>query len=163
MLLSIMCLLVMLAVIFFASHASQSRRTGWRALAQTYRYPDKFCGEKWYFRDVGFHRKFCYWDGYGLTLIIGANSEGLYLAQVFPFQFAHPALLVPWSDVRSVNYRNRRISQTPCLVLGKRKRVRIKISARLAEIIGKCELTGRLTNGWSGHAGSSSLIVGGNR
>jgi hypothetical protein len=119
------------------SHMSRFRQSGWRTLARAYRYAGKFSGEKWYFSNVEFHRKFCYWDGYGLTLIIGANSEGLYLGQMFPFQLAHPAILVPWSDVRAVNYKNPRISRTPVLILGRRPRVRIRVDRELRDKIGK--------------------------
>jgi hypothetical protein len=39
------------------------------------------------------------------VLIIGANSEGLYLATLPFFPFFHPALLIPWSEIHSTDWK----------------------------------------------------------
>ena len=101
-------------VIWFIDHAlSSSRESGWRELARTYAYSGSFEGTSWRFPDVSFRRKKG-WTGYGITLVLGVNSKGLYMRHVGPFQVSHPALLVPWSDIRfeepSKGFWGRRVS-----------------------------------------------------
>ena len=78
------------------SMALNAHLSGWYNLAQEYRTLTPFFGRTWHLRAATF-RSF---TGYWLTLIIGANQEGLYLAQLWPMSWIHPPLLIPWRDVQ---------------------------------------------------------------
>jgi hypothetical protein len=110
----VLALLLFVFVIWFVDHAlSSSRQSGWRELARTYAYGGDFEGTSWRFPDVSFRRRKG-WTGFGITLVLGVNSRGLYMRHVRPFQVSHPALLVPWSDIRfgepSKGFWGRRVS-----------------------------------------------------
>jgi hypothetical protein len=69
---------------------------GWHSLAEVYRTPVEFNGQKW-----GMQSGQMRWlANYNNILTIGASPQGLYLASVFLFRFAHPPLLVPWSEIK---------------------------------------------------------------
>jgi len=76
------------------------RISGWSTLANVYRSPGEFLGQRWRFQSGQLR-----WHlGYNNCLTIGANESGLYLSVFFLFRFGHPSLFIPWGDI-SANTR----------------------------------------------------------
>ena len=69
--------------------------SGWALLARKFRARDGFTGTR-HWNQSGTMRWFA---GYRGVLIMGANSEGLYLAAVPFFPMFHPPLFIPWSEI----------------------------------------------------------------
>lgn len=69
--------------------------SGWRALARRYRAAVRPEGAHfaWQAGNIG-------GLGYRDCLTIRVAAEGLYLAMAWPFRAGHPALLLPWADLR---------------------------------------------------------------
>ena len=67
---------------------------GWSALARHYRNVEPFEGKKHHFCSgkISF-------GNYGNCLIVGANSDGLYLHVFLLFRVGHPPLFIPWTDL----------------------------------------------------------------
>ena len=78
------------------SVAVQAHFSGWYRLAKRYRASTPFSGRTWHLRATSFRAFTSYW----LTFVIGANREGIYLAQCWPWSWTHPPLFVPWGDVK---------------------------------------------------------------
>jgi hypothetical protein len=104
----------------------QSHSSGWYILAVYYRSSAPFTGRTWRFRAASFRTFYPYW----LTLTIGANHSGLYLAQLWPWRLTHPPLLVPWGDVTFEARRWFEIGARS-LLLGREHPVRVTISRRI--------------------------------
>jgi hypothetical protein len=85
---------VVIAALFPLQFKLQAWQSGWSGLAQQYRYTGTFDGPTWTwtanFRNL---------TSYDLSLKVGANADGLYLAQRWPVSVAHPPLLIAWRDV----------------------------------------------------------------
>jgi hypothetical protein len=71
--------------------------SGWRSLARRFRAPARPGGQRVWgqVRDVGIAP-----EQWVTHLIV--SQQGLYLYRSFLFRFLHPALLIPWSEVRLV-------------------------------------------------------------
>ncbi len=92
---------------------------GWSRLAEHYRSPTDFTGNKWQFQSgrLGV-------VNYKSCLTLGTNDAGLYLA-VFPFfRMGHPPLLIPWPDIRATesqdwlfSYRDFTFTKAPTIKL----------------------------------------------
>ncbi len=106
--------------------ALSAHLSGWYNLAQRYRTVTPFFGRTWHLRAATF-RSF---TGYWLTLIIGANQEGLYLAQLWPMSWTHPPLLIPWRDVQ---FERRRWFEVGArsLLIGNKAAIRVSMSRRI--------------------------------
>ena len=72
-----------------------ARASGWRTLALVYPAVLAFVGQRYRFCSVGFRRG-TYYRG---CVTFGTCPEGLFVAVFFPFQFGHPPIFVPWSDL----------------------------------------------------------------
>ena len=68
---------------------------GWLSLSRKFRLHGKFSGPKWW-GVSGWMRALASYRG---CLVVGANPEGLYLAVIFLFRFAHPPLFIPWAEI----------------------------------------------------------------
>jgi hypothetical protein len=75
--------------------------SGWALLALKFRARNKFTGSRRW-NQSGQMR---WMAGYRGVLIVGANSEGLYLATLPFFPCFHPALFIPWAEIQ-VTSRN---------------------------------------------------------
>lgn len=71
-----------------------SHLCGWSALARHYRAEESFRGSRFHFRSGKIGS-----GNYNACLTVGANSDGLSLAVIFPFRVAHPPLFIPWTDL----------------------------------------------------------------
>lgn len=69
--------------------------SGWRELSQYYGSTAPFNGPRFWFQSVSMRLRV----GYNNCLIVGANTEGLYVSILFPFRIGHPPLLFPWVDI----------------------------------------------------------------
>ena len=69
--------------------------SGWRALAQRYR-TDRPFPEHTRRMQSGQMRSM---TNYGRVLILGSDSEGLYLGVMFLFRIGHAPLFIPWQNV----------------------------------------------------------------
>jgi hypothetical protein len=92
-------LLLVLFVVSFAALWSLvllliSAIGGWSRLAGSYRATEPFTGQRWSWQSGGLG-----WSRYRGVLTIGADPTGLYLDVMVLFRIAHPALLIPWSDI----------------------------------------------------------------
>jgi hypothetical protein len=95
--------------------------TGWRRLAAEYRAAERFQGSRWPLDFLGMGVRV---PGYGRRIIMGANSQGLWLSAGLLLRVAHPPLFIPWrglSLVRAeqvhrftaVQLRARRVPEVP--------------------------------------------------
>jgi hypothetical protein len=73
--------------------------SGWALLARRFKAQSTFTGSRRW-RQSGQMR---WMAGYWRILIVGANSDGLYLATPPFFPLFHPALFIPWSEVQVSN------------------------------------------------------------
>jgi hypothetical protein len=69
--------------------------SGWRALARAYASTRPFRG-----RTFGGVNGWVGMMGYGWSLTVGADAEGLHMSVMRPFRPGQPPLLVPWTDLR---------------------------------------------------------------
>jgi hypothetical protein len=103
---------------------------GWRELARAHQLDRRFEGHKWRFCSAVFREEV----RYSRILPFGASREGLYVAVTGPFNYGHPPLLIPWSQVRkslSHGARGRRAK----LELGEKHPVEVSISLQLLDRI----------------------------
>lgn len=107
-----------------------SRLSGWNALARRYEAPQPFSGEV-----VRRCSGTLGWVGYNNSLVLGANEQGLYVAVPRIFAIGHPALLVPWSEIRAA--RERVLwADTVAFQLGASPSVRLRVHRRFVDRLG---------------------------
>lgn len=86
--------LVVEAALILGLMAVFAKSGGWSALAKAYGVPAPYQGER---RKMNWVR--VGWVGYNGCMVVGADMERLYLS-VWPFfNFRHPPLSIPWSEV----------------------------------------------------------------
>jgi hypothetical protein len=120
------------------SLALSSHMSGWYSLAKHYRFHGHFEGKTWHCRGATFRSVTNYWP----TLVIGANADGLYLAQLWPYSvFGHPPLLVPWRDIQVAKRRWFYLGATALLV-GRGTPVRISLSKHIVATLNSIAGTG---------------------
>jgi len=73
--------------------------SGWALLAKRFKAQRTFTGA----RRWGQSGQMRWMAGYRRILIVGANSEGLYLATPPFFPLFHPALFISWNEVHVAN------------------------------------------------------------
>jgi hypothetical protein len=108
---------------------------GWFSLAKVYRAQAAFDGAKW----RGQSGQMRWRVNYNRVLTIGVSREGLYLASMFLFQFMHPPLLVPWSEIklrRDKAWMFEFVTFTMGHDLGIPLRIRARLAAKLRESAG---------------------------
>lgn len=121
--------LMWMAVMFLLSQIG-----GWSTLARRYRATQPFAGntQRGCSANVGM-------VGYNKTLIVGANELGLHLAVPKIFAFKHPALFIPWTEIRARRGKvlfiptvNFEIGQQPMVTLRMHRRFAdpLEVSAR---------------------------------
>jgi hypothetical protein len=109
---------------------------GWSSLAQHYQSQADFSGKKWYFQSGRLG-----WVNYNGCLTVGSNYRGVYLA-VFPlFRPGHPALFIPWYDIRTTEhqgwlfaYRDFTFAKAPSVRLRVWRRLGDKLTAARTEM-----------------------------
>ena len=69
--------------------------SGWRELAQYYRYQSQRIIKKRYFQWASMRGV-----NYRSCLTIGSNAEGIYFSVLFLFAAGSPRLFIPWSDIK---------------------------------------------------------------
>jgi len=112
---------------------------GWRTLSRSFRATEPFAGAKRYLQSGQMR-----WiAGYNNCLTVGADSNGLYLAILFPFRLMHPPLFVPWSEVSVRTRRSWLLGERVTLTLGREVAIPLTIRGRL---IGK--LKAAAGNSW---------------
>ncbi len=73
--------------------------------------------------------RFCNYNG---CLKVGSSPEGLYLSPIVFFRAGHPALLVPWNEIRVEGVSVTLFVQRMKLNLGSTEQVPFSISEKLA-------------------------------
>jgi hypothetical protein len=122
-----------LLAIWFGSHALESsRHSGWTILARTYAVDHPFEGSIWRFPDVSF-RTTRGWTAYGITLVLGTNAKGLYLRQNGFFRMRHPAILVPWADIRFEDVQSGAFGKSVSLFLGPDPAIEMSCKGRIID------------------------------
>ena len=104
-----------------------SRISGWSTLAHTYKEQQPFAGEvqRRCSGTLGF-------VGYNKSLVLGANEQGLHISVPKIFVFGHPALFVPWSDVRASRKR-RFLIPTVGFELGRAPSITLRVHRRFSD------------------------------
>jgi len=112
------------------------RISGWSALANFYRFPGEFVGQKWRFQSAQLR----WYMGYNNCLTIGANESGLFLSVFFLLRIGHPTLFIPWEDVSVTmkkgtwgKYSELRFRRAPTIPF----RMSGKLSDKIAEVAGR--------------------------
>src|SRR5688572_9612288 len=135
-------LVLAVLTLLLLAHVFESKANGWRLLAQTYAHKGRFSGQRWYFGDILFKRRGGLLSGwgygaYGIALVMGASSEGLYLAMIPPFRLGHPSILVPWVDVHITEIDRAHKKPSLSLHLGRASPVTVTVRGRLVGRIGR--------------------------
>jgi hypothetical protein len=124
----ILFVLFVVVLVYFTVSLVVRWWSGWAVLAQQFRLRTKFNGSRWRGQS-GQMRWLC---GYSGCLIVGANSEGLYVATLSFFPLFHPPLFIPWDKV-SVAKKNLLFVTGVRFQLGKESSVPLWVRERLAE------------------------------
>lgn len=103
--------------------------SGWKALAERFRAPAQVSGERFRFASASMRIVPWFPVNYSSCLVVTVGSSGLGLSVFFPFRFLSPGLLIPWSQVESVEEKSG--------LFGRRAVVRIKRSAVKLTILGR--------------------------
>jgi len=76
-----------------------ANRNGWDRLARTYRHTGPFDGSRFGLQSAIF-------NGFAFTgtLNLGVVRDGLYLRGGLLLRFFHPALVIPWSELRATRF-----------------------------------------------------------
>lgn len=101
---------------------------GWHALAVTYPAQGDAVGERFRMRSVQL-RAGC---NYNNCVTFVASPAGLQLSMPLPFRFGHPAIFLPWSEIRSERARAWLVPVVSLTAL-RCPDVPIKLRSRLAE------------------------------
>jgi hypothetical protein len=103
--------------------------SGWALLARKYRLRTKFNGPRWWLQSgrLGIIPSHGAW-------IVGANSDGLYMAMFPLFRPGHPPLLIPWSDTSVPRNRSFYLPSMD-FQIGTKPSVVLSVPAALAEKI----------------------------
>ena len=70
---------------------------GWRELSKKYRFNGKFKGISYGLTSGTINS-----INYRSSLVMKCNDQGLYLDVFFLFKFFHPAIFIPWKEIRHV-------------------------------------------------------------
>ncbi len=104
---------------------------GWRSLALRFGLQGDFNGSRWSWQSAQMRGV----SNYNNCLIVGADNAGLFLATVFMFRFAHPALYVPWAEITMQPYERLWGSfwgKLTELRLGRTEQIPLRINSTLA-------------------------------
>jgi len=104
-----------------------AKMSGWKRLAQRFRYDAPFTGTIWKMQCAQFR----YGMNYNNCLTVGAGSEGMYLAMIPFFNFGHAPLLIPWSEITE-QPKDTFFGPVFVLTLGRAEQVTMKINSKLA-------------------------------
>lgn len=105
--------------------------SGWQKLSQYYRPTAPFNGPRFWFQTASMRLRV----GYNNCLIVGANTEGLYVSILFPFRIGHSPFFFPWVDISVTEKRGfllrgfeLRFSRCPSIPFVISKRLMNKVS-----------------------------------
>jgi hypothetical protein len=107
--------------------------SGWFSLGEKFRNRVAFNGKKWW----GQSGQMRWLTNYTGCLILGANSQGLYLGALFLFRFMHPPLLVPWGEIRVRRTTRWLFGESVTFTMGHELGVNLRISGKLADKLRK--------------------------
>lgn len=125
--------LVAILVWFLTSHGI-SWLSGWKALTKLYSGYSAYTEKKLYFQSAQFR-----WGiNYNGVLIVGANTQGLYLSVLFLLKPGHTPLFIPWTEIRSEIRQG--IFPTVTLQFIRQPKIFLSIPKRLAEMLQEMSL-----------------------
>ena len=78
-----------------------SRTSGWHLLAEQFHVYEDIEGDAYRFASGSMGKRFMRVK-YSNSLFITVGKRALYISVFFPLRFAHPPLLIPWSQIESV-------------------------------------------------------------
>jgi len=93
--------IVFFAAMWFGVTGLLSILSGWHSLAERWRAPASFPGERYRMRSASIGTQ-VFPVSYGNCLTVTVSEEGLGLAILFLFRFLSPPLLIPWAEIASV-------------------------------------------------------------
>jgi hypothetical protein len=88
-------------------------RKGWDRLVEKFRANDSFHGTR-----VGVVSATINQSNYNGSLVLKYNYEGIWLRPVFIFRLFHPAVLIPWTEIKEVRDRKMFFVKLKELVIG---------------------------------------------
>lgn len=97
------------AVVWFIS-----RYTGWARLAKAYPQAQPFRGKKHHFGCL----KMKGMGGYNNCVVYGADDQGIHLSMWPVFRIGHPAMLLPWQEMKAQRVPARGESWSKILLAG---------------------------------------------
>jgi hypothetical protein len=106
--------------------------SGWALLARRFPERNMYTGQ----RSWGQSGEMRWMCGYRRVLVVGANSEGLYLATLPFFPLFHPALFIPWAEIY-VTDRSSVVFGSVRLELGNDFRLPLTLSGTVADDLRK--------------------------
>ena len=117
-----------LVVLWVVVSALVGQLTGWASLARRFRFRGQFAGPTWHWQSG----RMRWLMGYNSSLIVGANTDGLYLATLWLFRIGHPPLLIPWNEI-SVSGAKLLWARGVRLQLGRERPVPLWLRDKLAD------------------------------
>lgn len=70
---------------------------GWSSLARHYKTDNVFYG-----RNIGICSGYINSVKYKNVLVVKYNEQGIHLSVIFIFRFCHPAVFIPWDEIKKV-------------------------------------------------------------
>jgi len=109
--------------------------SGWHRLAQCFRAQSEPYGETKSAGPFPYTVYTRYWSHYGSVIKMTAADDGLYLSVFFLLRFGHPPLRIPWTEIE-ISRTRRFLQNFIVLTLGRRERIPMRISERMANKLG---------------------------
>lgn len=128
----------LLSVIFvvgitYVTLAILSLSGGWYGLSRRYPAPQPFDdGQAFRMQSVAIGGMF---GSYNNILTVRVGPQGLYLACPFPVNFMHPPMLIPWTEVKSAQWKKLLFRDTFQLTVGSSGKTVILVKEPLIEAV----------------------------
>ncbi|HLX44084.1 MAG TPA: hypothetical protein VKR43_11650 [Bryobacteraceae bacterium] len=119
--------LAVFAVFYMTLEFVGSWWSGWAQLARKFPLTGRFAGQRRFFQTAYMRWQF----GYRGVLVAGTTADGLYLSARPFFPIFHPALLIPWSQIRV--RRSETFFDGIALTLDNDPRIPITLQGRIAD------------------------------
>lgn len=114
-------------------------KIGWASLAKKYETDRPFIGER-----IGIVSAQVNSGNYRNSIVLQHNEKGFYMQPLAPFRMFHPAVVIPWTEVKEVREGKSFLITYYELVVGDPKVVNIKLNAKTFEKLRSASKTGKL-------------------
>lgn len=132
-LLQVLSMVGFLLGITLVTLAAISLSGGWYRLSRRYPAPRPFDdGQEFRMQSVAIGGMF---GSYNNILMVRVGPQGLYLACPFPVNFMHPPMLIPWTEVKSAQWKKLLFRDTFQLTVGSPGQAVILVKPPLIEAV----------------------------